>query len=135
MSPAMTLELVAEPFISTVGFSEFKEPADPRAEAYENRYRELSVARNMGNIDVDLNDDGVSEFGFSNPDRSVTSLNANIVFRWEFLPGSFLYAIFSHAAAGEVRGDRDLNSDDYKAVLTSESESVFLMKLSYWWNH
>ena len=68
------------------------------------------------------------------PDFNEKVLNANAVLRWEYLPGSTLYLVWSHARSG--------STDDYFTPLgTSLRETfrlpaanVLMVKASYWFN-
>ncbi|MBI1805002.1 MAG: carbohydrate binding family 9 domain-containing protein [Ignavibacteriae bacterium] len=68
------------------------------------------------------------------PDFNKQSLNGNLVLRWEYLPGSTLYLVWSQA-----RGDRKGNyftsfGDDFKDTFRSSPSNVFLLKVNYWLN-
>jgi len=67
-------------------------------------------------------------------DFNYKSFNLNAVFRWEYMPGSDLYLVWTQARDrsddfGDFAFDRD-----FKDVFDTESENVFLVKINYWWN-
>ena len=70
----------------------------------------------------------------SNPDRQEGALNANVVLRWEFRPGSLLYLVYSRSQAPDlalVRGQ--LGKLDLRALRRGPAADVVLLKLSLWW--
>ena len=67
-----------------------------------------------------------------NPDFSYRSLRSNLVFRWEYRPGSTMFLVWSQS--------RDAASDDpsfhpwdsMKESFSDEGQNIFLIKLNYW---
>jgi hypothetical protein len=69
---------------------------------------------------------------YSRPDFNELSLNSNVVLRWEYLPGSTLYLVWSQARRGE-RGDyRTSFADDFSNTFSLPTTNVLLLKVSYW---
>lgn len=61
-------------------------------------------------------------------------LNANLVFRWEYLPGSTLYLVWTQARSG-LRGAFDNRfSEDFQDAFRLPMDNVVLAKVSYWWS-
>jgi hypothetical protein len=72
-------------------------------------------------------------FSFGNPDFNVKSLRGTVVLRWEYLPGSLFYLVWTqnradYAHPGEFRLRRDLGD-----LLTAPGDNIFLVKFSYRW--
>ena len=62
------------------------------------------------------------------------SLNSNVVLRWEYLPGSTLFLVWSQA-----RGDGNNDfftsfGNDFGETFQAPPSNVLLLKMSYWWN-
>jgi hypothetical protein len=77
--------------------------------------------------DLTIPYEGESDFNYK-------SFNLNAVFRWEYMPGSDLYLVWTQARDrsddfGDFAFDRD-----FKDVFDTQSENVFLAKINYWWN-
>lgn len=67
------------------------------------------------------------------PDFKEASLNVNAVLRWEYLPGSTLFLVYSRAqAAGDPTPDLSPTRPDLRALRRGPSDDVVLLKLSYW---
>jgi hypothetical protein len=68
-------------------------------------------------------------------------LNVSLVFRWEYLPGSILYLVYTHSTNGGVlplaTGPDGIvlpaRSIDWNALQHGQTEDVLLAKLSYSW--
>jgi hypothetical protein len=69
---------------------------------------------------------------FDNPDFNFKSLKVNAVFRWEFTPGSTLYAVWTQqredsSHPGQFRFERDA-----AALFSAPANDIFLVKMTYW---
>jgi hypothetical protein len=136
ITPQMSFQLYAQPFLSGGTYLGYKESANVRSSNYEDRFAELSssqVIPNMGRLGIDSNNDGTPDFSVRRPDFQVAALISNVVFRWEYLPGSNLYLIWSQSRNG-AGTEGAINSDDVTNVFTNPAAHVFLVKLSYWWS-
>jgi len=137
-TPDMTLELFLQPLISANDFSRFKEFAAPRTLEKvvfgEERGTIRTEGEGAGRLHfVDPDGPGpAEEFSFSDRDFNFRSLRGNLVFRWEYLPGSTLFLVWTQDRSS-VRpfGDFSL-ARDADALLGGDGEHVFLLKLTYW---
>jgi hypothetical protein len=69
----------------------------------------------------------------STPDFEQAALNLNVVFRWEYLPGSTVFLVYSRSQVPAV-GISDLGARlDPRALGRGSSADVILLKLTYWW--
>jgi len=75
LTPNLSLQVDAEPFVSAGDYSNFKELVDGRAATYGDRYRPYAYA--------------------SNPDFNYRSFRTTNVLRWEYKPGSALFVCSS----------------------------------------
>jgi hypothetical protein len=69
-----------------------------------------------------------------NPDTQEGSLDVNVVLRWEFIPGSLLYLVYTRSQAPHLilrPGQRAIL--DLYSVPRGPAADVVLIKLSYWW--
>jgi len=68
------------------------------------------------------------------PDFFNKIFNANLVFRWEYLPGSTFYVVWTQSRQG-YSGLYDQNLfDDISDVFRVPMDNVILAKISYWWS-
>jgi hypothetical protein len=93
--------------------------ATPRAKSFEDRYTSFA--------DSSLTNDP-GGFNFK-------SLQSNLVFRWEYAPGSTLFAVWNHGRQG-YNGTEGTNSfeGDVRDLFKLHPSNTFLIKMSYWLN-
>lgn len=60
------------------------------------------------------------------------SLNSNLVLRWEYLPGSTFYLVWSQARSGEHGLYGTSFGDDFRDTFQLPLENVLLLKVSHW---
>ena len=55
---------------------------------------------------IDENLDGTIDYSFENPDFSYVQFNSNLVLRWEYIPGSELFLVWSQGVTARRFNDR-----------------------------
>ncbi|MBI4547288.1 MAG: carbohydrate binding family 9 domain-containing protein [Ignavibacteriae bacterium] len=70
----------------------------------------------------------------TSPDFNEKILNANFVLRWEYLPGSTLYVVWTQARYGDDGLFGTSLSRNFADTFKLPMDNVFLAKLSYWWS-
>ncbi len=135
-TPAMSLQLFAQPLISVGDYSNFKELSGPATLNYLTYGESGSTIRynkNENNYTVDPDGNGpANSFNIYNPNFNFKSLRGTLVFRWEVLPGSILYLVWSHDRTNfSDPGNFNLGRD-FENLLNAESNNVFLAKFTYW---
>ena len=130
-TPTLSLQFYAQPFVSAGAYDEFKQVADPRAPTYADRFQSLTTRLDSGTRYSDLDGDTTEE-SFRDPDFSFKQFRSNAVLRWEYLPGSTLFFVWSQGRDGFDRdGDFDF-AGDVGNLFELEPQNVFMVKLSYW---
>ena len=113
-----TLQVYAQPFVSKGTYSNVRQlSATPRAADFASRYvPDTVVADNPG--------------GFN-----YKQFRSNVVFRWEYRPGSTLFVVWSQGRQGSVgvEGTRGFGGD-LGDLFDLRPDNGFLVKLSYWIN-
>jgi hypothetical protein len=59
-------------------------------------------------------------------------LNSNVVLRWEYLPGSTMYFVWSQHRSGELERFGVPVGENLKELFGMPLENVFLFKMNYW---
>ena len=71
---------------------------------------------------------------FGNQDFNFKSLRGNAVLRWEYMPGSTLYLVWTQSRQDfESTGDFRFGSSMGR-MLRAPADNIFMVKLTYWWN-
>ena len=144
-TPRLSLQLYAQPFISSGSFTNFKEFAAPGTFDFDVYGGDRgAVCRFGGTIAIapvasapcpataPAPNDPDFRIRFANPDFTVRSLRGNAVLRWEYRPGSALFFVWQ-----QDRGIRDDDgtfdlASDFRGLFTQPATNVFLIKASYW---
>ena len=114
VTPQLTLQIFARPFVSAGDYSRFKELINGRAEAYAARY---------------------APFDFpANPDFNIRSFRTTNVLRWEYRPGSVLFVVWQQGRDGFADDGRFRFGRNFGDVFDAEATNVFLVKFSRWLN-
>jgi len=130
-TPTLSLQLYAQPFVSAARYGHFKQIADPLSARYADRFDPLSARAEGGRVFADVDGDGAEE-SFARPDFNFEQFRSNLVLRWEYLPGSTLFVVWSqgrddYASDGSFRFGRDMRN-----LFSVRPDDVFLVKVSYW---
>jgi hypothetical protein len=119
-TPEMSLQTYLQPFISKGTYSNVRQmSATPRADAYDDRYApylDPAVTADPGG------------FNFK-------QLSSNVVYRWEYKPGSTLFVVWNQGRQGFVPRQGDENfQGDVRDLFGLHPANTFLVKVSYWLN-
>ena len=116
-TPNTSLQVYASPFVSKGTYSDVREIASPGAKDYDARYRPYA--------DPEVADD---PGGFN-----VQEFRSNVVFRWEYRPGSTLFLVWSQGREGEedLEGRKSFRGD-FADLFRRRADNTFLVKVSYW---
>jgi hypothetical protein len=113
---ALSLQLYAEPFLTTGRYFNVRELATPRAASYEARYRPFPLATD-------------------NASFNIKQLRASAVTRWEYRPGSTVFLVWTQ---GRDQDDRHpgtfVPTRDFRDLFGARPDNTFLVKASYWIN-
>lgn len=135
LTPELTIQFWGQPFIASGDYSEFKYITDPHADRYIDRFHpyegnEISYDADNGNYLVTEDGTGLS-YEFGDPDFNVKEFLSNLVFRWEYRPGSFLYLVWSQTRSGYDPWGRFNFGDDFVDIWDAHPDNVLMLKLSY----
>lgn len=116
ISPNLSFQSYAEPFISTGDYQRYREVTNGRADRHDDRYSPYAYADN-------------ANFNF----RSFRTTN---VLRWEYKPGSALFVVFNQGRQERLEGDfGDFRlGRDVGGLFNTPARNVFLVKFSQWFN-
>ena len=131
-SPHLSLQAYAQPFLSAGAYSEYKDIDNPRAHDYHARFTPLG-GPTFGLADgtyTASSDTGT--YQFRRPDFNFRQLRSTVVLRWEFRPGSNLYAIWSQGRTGASDEGRFHFGSDTRGLFSADSESIVMLKANYW---
>jgi len=136
ITPDLSIQYWGQPFIASGKYFDFKDITTPMADNYNNRFHvytnsEISFDENTNSYLVDENKDLNTDFEISNPDFNYKEFLSNLVLRWEYVPGSTLYIVWSQSRDHYIdNGQFDL-VDDTRTLFKNYPHDVFMIKFSY----
>jgi hypothetical protein len=69
-----------------------------------------------------------------NPDFNTKFFNLNVIWRWEYRPGSVLYLVWTQARQGENDDYFTSVRRDFRETFALPADNVVLLKVSYWFH-
>lgn len=137
-TPTLSLQLFMQPFFAVGDYYGFKELAKPRTidfNLYGQNGSTINYDQDNDEYTVDPDGDGpANKFTFENPDFNYKSLRGTVVLRWEVLPGSIFYFVWSHNQTNlDNPGEFSFNRD-FKNLWKSAGDDILMVKFSYWFN-
>jgi hypothetical protein len=116
-------------------YSGFKKVTNPEAKSYHDRFEIYNnVSLSNGTYLIDENHDSVIDYSIENPDFNFHQFRSNLVAKWEYRPGSFIYLVWS-ADRTERTSSADLSiGQSYRQLSRVFPDNIFLIKLSYWFS-
>jgi hypothetical protein len=119
LTPALSIQLYAQPFVSAGDYSGFKQLANPRSTDYNARFSPYAY-------DIAANGD---------PDFNVKSFRTTNVLRWEYRPGSTLFVVWQQARENDAVPGGFNTGRDLRDIFAVAPKNVFLVKFAYWLNY
>ncbi len=119
-TPDVSLQGYVQPFVTKGAYSNVRQlSATPRAADYNDRYapfNDVSITGNPGG------------FNFK-------AFQSNVVFRWEYYPGSTLFLVWNEGRQGfnSIEGTENFHGD-VRDLFRLHPANTFLVKVSYWLN-
>jgi hypothetical protein len=133
LTPETTIQLFVQPLLSAVEFHGFKELARGRSFEFNEYGKDAgTIARTSGSrLRVDPDGEGLAPaFDVRDESGNLRSLRGTAVFRWEFQPGSTLFAVWQ-ARGAENLPYAGLRGADAGALASFPLDNSFALKVAY----
>jgi len=139
INPELSIEYYGQPFVSAGDYSNFSKVTDCDAQHFADRYHvftseEITFNSESNTYHVDENTDGNLDYSFGNPDFNFRQFRSNLVLRWEYLPGSTLYLVWSQGRTSSANNGEFSYGNDLKYLYDITPHNIFLLKFSYWFS-
>jgi len=135
LTPDLTIQYYGMPFLSAGRYGEFKRITDSRAKVSASRYRLLGETASYDaaakRYSADEDGDGAADYSFGNPDFNFRQFRSNLVLRWEYVPGSALFVVWSQGRTGYLADGSFDFGRDFDGLFGVHPTNVFLVKFSY----
>lgn len=132
--PNMSLQYYGQPFIFSGNYSDFKNVTNPMASNYSDRihvYGDNEIQLSNNTYTVKENGNANNQFSFDNPSFKSFAFLSNLVFRWEYVPGSTVYLVWSQNRSGSNELANFNFGKDFSDIYKIYPQDVFIIKFSY----
>ncbi|MCU0408629.1 MAG: carbohydrate binding family 9 domain-containing protein [Bacteroidales bacterium] len=136
ITPDLSVQYYGSPFVSSGKYDDFKRAEDTHSRIEDERYHsftesEISYDEASNNYTVT---EGSGQYSFKNPDFSFRQFRSNLVAKWEYRLGSFIYLVWSREKTGFTRNSELSAGESYRELRSVYPENIFLVKLNYWFS-
>ncbi|MFB3854770.1 MAG: DUF5916 domain-containing protein [Vicinamibacterales bacterium] len=114
ITPELSVQVYAQPFVSAGLYSDFKRLVRPGATNFASQFEPFAYA--------------------GEPDFNYRSFRMTNVLRWEYRPGSAIYVVWQQGREDSSSDGRFRFGRDVRSMFDLRATNVFLVKCSYWLN-
>lgn len=133
-TPKLSFQLFMQPLISSGNYTNFKELVRPRSYDYQT-FGQGNSTFDKTTYTADPDGPGPAPaIDIGNPDFNFISLRGNAVVRWEYMPGSVLYLVWTQTRSNETNTGSFQLDNSVNQLLNIQPDNIFLMKFTYWLN-
>jgi hypothetical protein len=134
LTPEFSIQYYGSPFISRGTYTQLKYITDPKADQFENRfevYEDPVLTDGIYQL-YDYASGSRVDYTIENPDFNFQEFRSNLVAKWEYRLGSFIYLVWSSEKSG-ITGESNASlGESYKQLRSIYPKNIFLIKLNYW---
>ncbi len=135
ITPELSIQYYGSPFVSKGRYYDFKRITDPAADSYEDRFSIFSdPVLSSGRYLLDENNDMIADYSVVNPDFNFHQFRSNLVAKWEYRLGSFIYLVWSSERTGLADNPDASIGESIKQLWKVFPNNIFLIKLNYWFS-
>ena len=134
VNPNLTIQYYGQPFIFKAKYSNFNFVNNASAKNINERVswynsNQINFADGVYTVDEDV--DGNIDYSFGNPDFAFVQFRSNLVLRWEYIPGSEVFLVWSQGlnAFGDVNNSFGTIIDNQ--LFNQRPQNTFLLKATY----
>ncbi|MGB5500450.1 MAG: DUF5916 domain-containing protein, partial [Maribacter sp.] len=136
LNPNLSIQFYGQPFISRGTYTDFNYVDNPIAEKLNDRVtlfsnNQISRTNNSGAYFVDEDLDGNIDYEIDDPDFSFVQFRSNLVVRWEYIPGSEIFLVWSQGVTGFADPMESLGRGLDTQILDQKMDNTFLIKATY----
>lgn len=136
ITPNLSIQYYGQPFISQVRYSEFKYITNSLSEEFDDRFNQYLDTQVTYDDEkavylIDETKNGAADYEFDDPDFSFIQLRSNLVMRWEYIPGSELFLVWSQSNTATGNPYEPIFRDIGQNLFDNQGNNIFLVKYTY----
>ena len=136
INPNLSIQFYGQPFIARGTYSDFNFVNNSLAKNIDDRvtlYTTNQISRPTGTgayfVDEDL--DGATDYEIDDPDFAFVQFRSNLVMRWEYIPGSEIFLVWSQGVTGFGDPMDSLGRSLDGQILNQKMDNTLLLKATY----
>ena len=130
----LTIQYYGQPFVFRGRYKNFNYITNPIADNLYDRfhlYDNQQISFDGSNYLIDDNKDGFTDYTIENPDMTIVEFRSNLVLRWEYIPGSEIFLVWSQGNTGLQDSKNTLFNSLNNQIFKEKPENTFLIKMTY----
>ena len=134
INPDLSIQFYGSPFVSRGIYKSFNYATNSTAKKFTDRanwYTDTQITEDENQFLVDENLDGITDYSFRNPNFSFVQFQSNLVIRWEYIPGSEVFLVWSRGATGFADINSPLTTVATNQIFNNDATDTFLIKATY----
>lgn len=136
INPNFTIQYYGQPFISKGRYNQFNKVTNPVAKYYGDRVslfnqNQIGFNEDKNSYDIDEDTNGTIDYSIPNPDFSFVQFRSNLVARWEYIPGSEIFFVWSQGITANGNPNKHLITELDSQILGRKPTNTFLIKMTY----
>ena len=137
ITPDLTIQYYGQPFVSRGRYQDFKYISDtPLANNFFDRFQsytedEINFDEAQDTYFVDETGDGKADYNFGNPAFNFFEFRSNLVARWEYIPGSEIFLVWSQSNTAFEDPSKGLFPSLTDNLFGNKAHNIFLVKVTY----
>jgi hypothetical protein len=134
VTPNLSIQYWGQPFGTAGKYSGYKYITDGMATGFSQRFMTIPggwLTFNGSGYTVDEGNNGNAAFSFRNPDFNIGQFRSNTVVRWEYIPGSTLFLVWTQEMNGAFYDRADPLHKKNTFDFNQQVHNIFLMKFTY----
>jgi hypothetical protein len=139
LSPTLSFQMFVQPLFATGDYTNFKEFARPRSFDFNvfgkngSSFADSTFGDGSRKIYLDADGSGPAPvISMDHPNFSRVSLRGNAVLRWEYMPGSTLYFVWTQSRYNKVLDGTFNMKNSIDRLSDTSADNIFMIKLTYW---
>ena len=136
LTPEFSIQYYGSPFVSLGSYSQLKYITNPKADKYNDRfevYQDPLLIDGVYHL-YDNSNGTRADYSVDNPDFNFHEFRSNLVAKWEYRLGSFIYLVWSSDKSGNTNSSQASLGESYKQLRSLFPNNIFLIKLNYWFS-